>query len=97
MEVLAGILFLTTFIEGLITYVFGPSQVNGESGEKKDRSYIKYVSLALGIALAIAYKIDIPAMVGIVSSYSFVGFVVSGLVIGRGSNYVNDVLGSLKK
>lgn len=97
METLAGIFFLTTLIEGLITYVFGTAKIEGESGEKKERPYIRYVSLALGVAAAFAYGIDIPAMAGLVSQYSFVGYLVSGLVIGRGSNYVNDILGSLRK
>lgn len=91
METLVGILFLATLIEGFVTYLFG------KSAEGETRPWIRYVALALGVAAAIAYKIDIPAMIGLVSSYSLVGYVVSGLVIGRGSNYVNDIFTSLKK
>lgn len=78
-----GIVLLATLIEGLITYLFGENS----SG----RTYLRYVSLALGIALAIAYKIDIPAMVGLTTQFVFVGYVVSGLIIGRGANYLNDI------
>lgn len=86
MEAIAGILLLATLIEGLITYVFG------ESSDSPSRPWIRYVSLVLGVGAAVAYKVDIPAMVGLVSDYSLVGYVVSGLVIGRGANYVNDIL-----
>lgn len=74
---------LATLIEGLITYLFGENA----SG----RTYLRYVSLALGIALAWAYKIDIPAMVGLATQFVIVGYIVSGLIIGRGANYLNDI------
>lgn len=45
MEIL-GIILLATLIEGLITYLFG------DKGE--GRTYLRYVSLGLGIAAAIA-------------------------------------------
>ena len=86
MENILGILFLATFIEGLITYIFG------ESSENTTRPWIRYVSLVLGVGCAIAYQIDIPAAAGLVGVYPIVGFVLSGLVIGRGANYVNDIV-----
>lgn len=85
-----GILLLATLIEGLITYVFG------ESSENPTRPYLRYVSLVLGVGAAIAYHVDIPAMLGLVSSYSLVGYVVSGLIIGRGANYVNDIFAMVR-
>lgn len=86
MENILGILFLATFIEGLITYIFG------ESSEQSTRPWVRYVSLVLGVGAAIAYRIDIPAAAGLVGIYPIVGYVVSGLVIGRGANYVNDIV-----
>lgn len=85
-----GILLLATLIEGLITYVFG------ESADSATRPYLRYVSLVLGVGAAIAYHVDIPAMLGLVSAYSLVGYVVSGLIIGRGANYVNDIFSMIK-
>jgi len=90
MNDLLGILFLATLLEGFITYLFG-------EGQGEQRNYLKYVSLAFGIIVAVAYKIDIPAMVGLISPYPFVSFILSGLVLGRGSNYVNDLIGSFRK
>jgi len=83
MEALA-ILFLTTFIEGLVEFLFAPF--------KQAEKYLGYVALVLGVGLAILYQVDIPAMVGVASQYPIVDYIVSGLIIGRGSNYVNDVI-----
>lgn len=81
---IAGIILLATLIEGLITYLFGE--------EAKGRTYLRYLSLGLGIIFAIAYSLDIPSMVGLTTQYPLVGYVASGLIIGRGANYLNDIL-----
>ncbi len=79
-----GIILLATLIEGTITYIFGEKS-------ETPRPKLKYISLALGVGAAIAYQIDIPAMTGLVSQSAYVGYVVSGLIIGRGANYINDI------
>ena len=89
MQALAGIILLAVIVEGVITYLFGKS-------ENDSREWIKYLSLAFGVAIAIAYQVNIPAMAGLETPFPYVGYIVSGLVIGRGSNYLNDILGKLK-
>jgi len=79
-----GILLLSTLIEGTLTYIFGENT-------ETSRPWLRYVSLVLGIVAAIAYQIDIPAMAGLVAVNAYVGYVVSGLIIGRGANYINDI------
>lgn len=86
-----GIVLLSTLVEGLITYLFGKT-----SEEMPPRPWLKYVSLAFGVALAVAYKIDIPSMTGLSSGLPVVGYVVSGLIIGRGANYLNDIFALIK-
>lgn len=86
---MAGIILLAVLIEGLITYLFGKK-------EGDTRRWIQYVSLALGVVLAVAYRIDIPSMVGLMSPVPYVSFIVSGIVIGRGANYTNDLIGSIR-
>jgi hypothetical protein len=80
----ASIFFLATFIEGLVEYMFAKE---GES-----QKWMKYVALAFGVVLAVAYRVDIPSLLGLAANYGVVNYIVSGLIIGRGSNYVNDVL-----
>lgn len=87
MEAIAGILLLATLIEGLITYLFGDADT---------KPWLKYVSLVLGIFAAIAYQIDIPAMFGLASQFTLAGYILSGIIIGRGSNYLNDIIGKVR-
>ena len=91
MDNFIGIILLSTLIEGLITYLFGKTSEN-----MPPRPWLKYVSLGLGVLASIAYKIDILALVGLSSFMPVVGYVMSGLIIGRGSNYLNDILTLVK-
>lgn len=84
MQDILGIVLLATLIEGLITYLFG------EQSPYK-RVWLRYVSLILGVITAIAYKVNIPGMVGLVALAPVVNYIVSGLIIGRGANYLNDI------
>lgn len=79
-----GILLLSTLIEGTITYLFGETL-------EVSRPWIKYVSLGLGIISAIVFSIDIPGMAGLQGISVYANYVVSGLIIGRGANYINDI------
>lgn len=83
---LTGIVFLSTLIEGLLTYLFGEKDENATP-----RKYLRYVSLALGIVLAFAYNVRIPQMFGVMATNPLFDYFLSGIVIGRGSNYVNDL------
>lgn len=87
----AGIFFLSFFVEGFIEYTLGGVLKNGQ------RAILKWAALALGAALAIAYNVDLLAQFGLVSTIPFVGEIVTGVIIGRGSNYVHDVLGAFTK
>jgi len=88
MENVIGILFLATFTEGLVEYLFGKDGAT--------QPYLKYIALAIGVVLAIAYSVDLLALVGLQSGIPLISYVVSGIVIGRGSNYVNDVVTMLR-
>lgn len=88
MEILAGIMVLATLVEGTITYLFG---------EGEGRKWLRYVSLVLGVSASLAYKIDIlGAYFGLQAVSPIVGYIVSGVIIGRGANYANDLIGKLK-
>lgn len=89
MENLLGILFLATFVEGFITYVAGEVE--------KARQYLKYVALAIGVIVCVVYKVDIPAMLGLATPIPYASYILSGVIVGRGSNYVNDLMSSFKR
>ena len=77
-----GVLLLAVLVEGIIEYFV--------SNPDKTQPWLRYVSAVLGIIACLAYKVDLLAILGLVSPFPFVGSVATGLIIGRGSNYVSD-------
>ena len=90
MTTIVGLLFLATLIEGLIQFVAG------DNDDLISRPWIRYVSLGIGVLVAIAYQVSIPELVGISSPFPYIDFIVTGVVIGRGSNYLNDIVGAFR-
>lgn len=88
MTELISILFLATFIEGTVQYLFAKEHLT--------QPWLKYVSLAFGIIVAIFYKVDIPAMIGLNTAIPIVNYCVSGVIMGRGANYVNDIISKFR-
>lgn len=83
----AALFILAIFVEGTIEY-FVPEAKKGE--------WVKYLAAAVGIALAFAYKLDLIAALGATSAVPFVGYVVTGIIVGRGSNYLNDFISRVR-
>lgn len=57
--------------------------------------YFLYLSLLIGVGLAFFYAADALAAVGF-GEASAVGTLFTGLVVGRGSNFVHDVIKRLR-
>lgn len=89
-ENIATAFLLAVFVEGFIEY-FIPKQ----DEKLPPREWIKYVSALLGIAVAFAYELDIFALLGVTAVFPYIGYVISGIIIGRGSNYLNQFLGKV--
>ena len=83
-----GIVTLAVFIEGFVEYFV--------SSDNKTQPWLKYVSLMLGVIVAFFYQVDIFAMLGLMTPFPYVGNVISGILIGRGGNFVNDFMGMVK-
>lgn len=87
-----GIFFLASFVEGTVTYITTPPKGEEESlFIKKVKPYRSVVAVVLGVGLALAYGIDVPASIFGLNA-SWVGMLISGVAIGRGSNYLNDMI-----
>lgn len=56
-------------------------------------------SLVIGVLISIIAKIDIFELQGLVLSIPFIGYILTGILISRGSNFIHDLYGkiSLKK
>lgn len=89
MDIFFSAVLLATFVEGTVEYFF--------SKQPKVQPYLMYISLVLGVVAAVAYKVDIFAQLGLVSPYPYVGTVATGIVLGRGGNYLNDIISKFRK
>jgi hypothetical protein len=54
---------------------------------------LRYVSAAIGIILCVAYSADLLALVGLTAGAPLIGQVITGIVVGRGANYLHDLVG----
>lgn len=78
---LAVIFVLSVLTEAIMEYL----------GTQIPSTIKPYIAAAAAVAICLAYNADLPAALGL-PSVQYVGPVVTGLVIGRGSNYLNDIL-----
>lgn len=72
-------------VEGIITY-FNEFFVSG------DAPWQMIFSLVLGIVVAVSYKFDLPRYLNMESNIPYVGCILTGILISRGSNYVYDLI-----
>lgn len=80
-----GLLFFAIIIEGIVSYVktfFVDGKIQWQT----------MVALALGIVVALAYQVDLLASVGLTSAIPYIGSVLTGILISRGSNYIFDLI-----
>jgi len=85
---IVGLFALAILVEGIITYFV--------SDPEKPQPWLKYVSAGLGILVSVLYNLDLLAAFGIVSTIPFVGSVLTGFIVGRGSNYLNDIISKIR-
>ena len=77
-------LLLATVSEALSEYFF--------SGIKIFERGIKYLSALVGVIVAIIFQADIFTFLGLESQYPILSQILTGLVISRGSNVLNDLI-----
>ena len=83
-----GIAAFAILIEGIITYI-------NQFLIQENFCWQMALSLALGIIVAVAYKLDLPSYFNLESDIPYVGCVLTGILLSRGSNYVFDLIGKL--
>lgn len=76
-------------IESLITYI-------NQFFVQENFCWQMTLSLILGIIIAVAYKLDLPSHFNLNSQIPYVGCVLTGILLSRGSNYIFDLLEKLK-
>ena len=76
-------------IEAIITYF-------NQFFVQEDFCWQMALSIVLGIVIAVAYKLlDLPACFNLKSNIPYIGSVLTGILLSRGSNYVFDLFGKL--
>lgn len=65
---------------------------------RKDKFNVsKILAIVIGIIVAIVYRIDMISIVGIEATWSIFGYILTGILISRGANFVSDLLKGIKK
>lgn len=80
-----SIVTFAILIEGIITY-FNEFYVQGNI------CWQTLLSMALGIVISVAYRLDLPAYFNLKSNVPYVGCILTGILISRGSNYFYDLI-----
>ena len=79
-------------IIGLLAFV-NESMVEWVFGEWLDKRWMKYLALLGGVLLALAFQITILRTLAGLNAPYYADAILSGLVMGRGSQYVHDFYG----
>ncbi len=83
-----GIATFAILIEGIITYI-------NQFLIQENFCWEMATSLVLGIIVAVAYKLDLPSYFNLKSDIPYIGCILTGILLSRGSNYVFDLITKL--
>ena len=83
-----GIAAFAVLIEGIITYT-------NQFLVQENFCWQMALSLILGIFVAVAYKLDLPSYFNLKSDIPYIGCILTGILLSRGSNYVFDLIKSV--
>jgi hypothetical protein len=99
-----GILVLAALAEALVEYLFSPIIKAGKENDMQPEPAanqplagldwrvlaFRYTSAGVGVCLCIIYETDLFQYFGLYPPWPWIGWVITGLLIGRGSNFVHD-------
>lgn len=89
---IAIIIAVAILIEGLVEY--GKNIIDMFYGGEKKTAIIQMVTIVVGIALAFAFGANMFVPLGLTVNH-YIGMVLTGIVMSRGSNYVSDLIGKI--
>lgn len=88
-ESFLALFMVATLVEGIVEYLF--------SKYEKLEPFLAYIATGIAVIVCVLYGLDVLALLGLVTPVPFVGSVLTGFVIGRGSNYLNDFITGIKE
>ena len=86
---LTGILVLAALAEALVEYLANPIIEALNLGDWQALA-LRYTAALAGVLLCMAYRADLLVFFHLTPPWPWVGYVITGLLVGRGSNYVHD-------
>jgi hypothetical protein len=86
MEKIAALLMLAVLVEGIIEHY----------GSAIPSAYKPYAAALLAVVVCVLYNADLLAALGLSAGVPYVGSVLTGVIIGRGSNYLNDFVSQVR-
>ena len=89
---IALIIAVAILIEGLVEY--GKNIAEMFYGGDKKTAITQLVTIAVGIALAFAFGANMFVPLGLTVN-DYIGMVLTGIVMSRGSNYVSDIISQI--
>lgn len=89
---IAVIIAVAVLIEGLVEY--GKTIIDMATEGEKRKVLIQVITIAIGIILAFAFDADMFIPLGLAVNH-YIGMVLTGIVMSRGSNYVSDLISNL--
>jgi len=89
---IAVIIAVAILIEGLVEY--GKNIADMFYGGDKKTAITQMVTIVIGIALAFAFGANMFIPLGLTVNH-YIGMVLTGIVMSRGSNYVSDLISKI--
>ena len=86
------IIAVAILIEGLVQY--GKNIADMFYGGDKKTAITQLVTIAFGVALAFAFNANMFVPLGLTVN-NYVGMVLTGIIMSRGSNYVSDLISQI--
>lgn len=100
---LASILVLAAATEALVEYLVAPWLKPDRPDQPQTHQpepvtdwramALRYVAALVGVVLCLAYHADLLLLANLQSPLPWIGPLVTGLLIGRGANFINDFAG----
>ena len=85
---IASIMPLAIIIEATITYI-------NQFFVSEKFCLEMFLSIVLGILISVAYEIDIPEYLNLHSRIPYLSYILTGILIFRGSNYIYDLMSKI--
>lgn len=95
MQGIALIVVLAIVVEALVEYA--KSVVEMFTKKQRKNAAIQGVALVASIMICYAANADLFAIIGVHFSYRWIGIFLTGIFASRGSNYISDLIGKIRK